>query len=739
MDLLRHQDFTNVANKIYLLGSSILVILLANLGLKILSFHRLRRAFPAVDSGLTKSIFDAEPLYREGYRKFKDSIYRVTTADGDRLMIPNAYFDELYQTLEKDPNSTDKAQAITLEAKHTGLSVSKFMIHTIFTDLTRNIGRIHDTLSKAVDEAVETEILPVGTESSNDEWTTVTIDEALARIVAIASGTIFIGHDVARRKEWLDAAANFTTTAFIARFLIKWWPAPLRGIISPFLPHIWSVRRQKRAALKFLVPIVQRRRKMIENGEDVPNDMLQWMLNKHEFADSKNDKEVANQQLQLTWVALHTASLTATSILYDLLLHGGSIIDELREEIQATMKEHGGKLTVPSLPQLKLLDSVMKESQRMHPLGLTRYVRYVQDPIHLHDGKMIPSGAIVEVPHIAQLRDETIYPQAQLFDPYRFYHIRTGERPDPFAYKNKDLHQFATATRENLTWGYGQHACPGRFFATNEIKLILSRILTNFDLKLPEGMTAKEIQDYFTPNTITSKKHQLPEMKSVLAILAGASLAASHATFQQLWVDGVDQADSCVRRPASNSPVTSVTGNDLRCNTNGAAGVSGVCDVPAGSTVEVEMHEQPNDRSCTKPAIGGNHDGPVIVYMASVDDATSADGSDPWFKVAEYGYNADADLWGTDYLNENCGLPANLPQGDYLVRAEVIALHVAGSAGGAQFYMSCFQITVSGGSGSVPSGVSFPGAYSATDPGILYNVYSGDNSKYIIPGPAVAV
>lgn len=33
----------------------------------------------------------------------------------------------------------------------------------------------------------------------------------------------------------------------------------------------------------------------------------------------------------------------------------------------------------------------------------------------------------------------------------------------------------------------------------------------------------------------------------------------------------------------------------------------------AGDTVTVEMHQQPNDRSCANEAIGGNHYGPVIV------------------------------------------------------------------------------------------------------------------------------
>ena len=107
------------------------------------------------------------------------------------------------------------------------------------------------------------------------------------------------------------------------------------------------------------------------------------------------------------------------------------------------------------------------------------------------------------------------------------------------------------------------------------------------------------------------------------------------------------------------------------------------------------MHAQPGDRSCANEAIGGNHFGPVLVYMSKVDDASSADGSGEWFKVDEFGYDASSKTWGTDLLNENCGkrsfkIPSKIPAGDYLVRAEAIALHTAGQQGGAQFYMSCY-------------------------------------------------
>lgn len=40
-----------------------------------------------------------------------------------------------------------------------------------------------------------------------------------------------------------------------------------------------------------------------------------------------------------------------------------------------------------------------------------------------------------------------------------------------------------------------------------------------------------------------------------------------------------------------------------------------------------------------------------------------------------------------------------------------------------RFYMSCYQVNVGGSGSASPPTVKFPGAYSATDPGILINIY----------------
>lgn len=67
--------------------------------------------------------------------------------------------------------------------------------------------------------------------------------------------------------------------------------------------------------------------------------------------------------------------------------------------------------------------------------------------------------------------------------------LRNKKVPDPLNYPNKEQYQFVTTTKDFMHFGYGRHACPGRFFAANEIKLIMARLLVEYDLKMPDGVT----------------------------------------------------------------------------------------------------------------------------------------------------------------------------------------------------------------------------------------------------------
>jgi cytochrome P450 monooxygenase len=43
---------------------------------------------------------------------------------------------------------------------------------------------------------------------------------------------------------------------------------------------------------------------------------------------------------------------------------------------------------------------------------------------------------------------------------------------------------FVTISATNMHFGFGRQACPGRFFAANTLKAIMSRVILDYDFKL---------------------------------------------------------------------------------------------------------------------------------------------------------------------------------------------------------------------------------------------------------------
>lgn len=140
-----------------------------------------------------------------------------------------------------------------------------------------------------------------------------------------------------------------------------------------------------------------------------------------------------------------------------------------------------------------------------------------------------------------------------------------------------------------------------------------------------------------------------------------------------------------------------------------------------------------------------SHKGPVIDYIAPVSgDFASIDKASLQFaKIAESGLvsGSNPGTWAADELVANGNawtveIPSSLAPGNYVLRHEILALHSAGNANGAQAYPQCINLEVTGSGSSTPSGSSATSFYTADDPGVLFNIYQ-DFSSYPIPGPAV--
>ena len=89
----------------------------------------------------------------------------------------------------------------------------------------------------------------------------------------------------------------------------------------------------------------------------------------------------------------------------------------------------------------------------------------------------------------------------------------------------------------------------------------------------------------------------------------------------------------------------------------------------------------------------------------------------------------------------NVTIPSNLAPGNYMIRHEIIALHLAPTMGGAEFYEGCAQLKVGGSQTGQPKAsdlVSLPGAYKDDDPGIFVNIFNSNFKTYSFPGPPIA-
>ncbi|PPQ86655.1 hypothetical protein CVT25_006839 [Psilocybe cyanescens] len=223
---------------------------------------------------------------------------------------------------------------------------------------------------------------------------------------------------------------------------------------------------------------------------------------------------------------------------------------------------------------------------------------------------------------------------------------------------------------------------------------------------------------------------------SLTALLSLAASVSAHYTFPDLIVNGVNTGDWVNIRRTNNynsqAPVTDVTSADFRCYTSQTGATASTANVAAGSTIGIGA-----DQSVYHPGV-------VNVYMAKAPgNVTTFDGSGAvWFKVFQISAVTDGGKTIT-FPGQNINavtftIPKNLPSGQYLVRAEQIALHAASTFGGAQFYLSCAQINVTGGGSGTPGPlVSIPGVYTGKEPGIMLNIYYPIPTTYVQPGPAV--
>ncbi|KAK7757382.1 hypothetical protein SLS62_000394 [Diatrype stigma] len=227
------------------------------------------------------------------------------------------------------------------------------------------------------------------------------------------------------------------------------------------------------------------------------------------------------------------------------------------------------------------------------------------------------------------------------------------------------------------------------------------------------------------------------QLTNLAIFLSAAGLVAGHGYLKSIVVNGesylawqVGQDDYVTPTPeryarklVDNGPVPDFTTADITCGAGG--------NIPAAKSIDLKAGDQ------------------VYIARCANDDCQTfkGDTGDIWVKIDQLAYNpSGTPPWASDLLREQGAkwsvvVPPALAPGAYLLRHEILGLHVAGTRMGAQFYPSCTQIRVTeGGAAELPAGVALPGAYDPDDAeGILVELWRVNQGlvNYTAPGGSV--
>ncbi|KAI2637164.1 cytochrome P450 [Hypomontagnella submonticulosa] len=424
--------------------------------------------------------FGARGIITAGYQKFKHRPFVVRRFDVDITVLPNKYLSELrlVPPTQLSANLGHKWTHTTI------MTESNLHFRVIQNKLTAELPKYLDIAKEELDYGWNIEV------PHSQEWQEVDIQQVIRMLVARLSAKVFMGYPACRNMEWLKLSVDFSVDMFTAAFTLRMFPPWTHPVIAHLIPARYRIKRSLKIAERIIRPLMNTHQAAVQKraaGERVEEDdtLLNWMMD-HGDERENEPKNMSTRQVILTLASIHTTSMAVANILFDLCARP-EWFPILREEVSQITDELGPIGSGPNsgakdwLPRLEKLDSFLVESQRLNPPVLLGPQRVALESLTLKDGTHIPAGSRIAWAGHHHLNDPSVTATPELFDPMRSYRKRHSS-PD-----NMNKHLAGQTSTDNVTFGYGKLACPGRAFSVGEIKLILARLIHQFEFKFPDG------------------------------------------------------------------------------------------------------------------------------------------------------------------------------------------------------------------------------------------------------------
>ncbi|KAK4169839.1 Ent-kaurene oxidase [Cladorrhinum sp. PSN259] len=468
-------------------------------------------------------ISNAPAIMAAADEQFQGKPYRLARGDTDQIILPPSFIPELNH-LNSDVLNSRESHAFGLLGHLTGMGVvrkTSFHVRVLLSHISPALPSLFALTGMRISKAIQNDF------PQQHEWTVMKPSKAIVRCVSESIALALFGAEMtANNPELVHLTHEHTNNVFQVCFAMRCVPEPLQALMVWLVPARWKLISGWRRLRHYVVPsVLAKKAARSSSGKArsagaVNPDVISWMVEagKNEL---ERDSEVLTT-LVGSIAAGSTYSITnfCCRTIMDMVAHP-DVLDAVRAEIRAKHAEINGKWDMAALASLEKLESAMKESARLTPGTLLVYSRVVKKDHVLSNGLKLKKGQFITMSGAQRTMDPLVFEEPTQYKGLRFC------APDKI--EEHRTRPFSSIDTDILGWGAGRWACPGRLISDMAAKILLVRLLDEYDFAFVGGKPlSRSVMHEFL---FFHPENEMMEVQTVVEVFLGAK-RDSHYEFQ---------------------------------------------------------------------------------------------------------------------------------------------------------------------------------------------------------------
>ncbi|KAI2624495.1 cytochrome P450 [Xylaria nigripes] len=504
MTTLLHTVFIAAPTILGAAGTVILITTILNLLRRLFSNASLPENLPWAGTGggtgpfsiaraNISSFFRLRELLDEGYSKYSknDQTYILPYfINGPQVILPPSQIAWLMAQPD-DVLSQERVNRQFLQADYALFHANRVKdpMHPeiIQHELTMKLGGLVDDMVDEMRASLEDHW---GT--NVEAWRDVNVYDTMLHIISRLSVRVLMGFPLCHDETFLSICKKFIRKVALTAAAISLFPRFLQSIVGPIV-MLYDYFLYLRCR-SYIMPIIRERldqalnlnaEKRSPEGHKSPNDYVEWAIS-HALsrpvlnAVELDPRVIAARLSVLAFAMIQSSVITLVNTVFDITASPecaetlAVIREEALRETEAAATKSPSLWGKTALSRMARLDSALRESLRLNGFIERGIMKMVVAPggVTLPDGSHIPYGVKVGVSGYSIHHDEGNYPDANRYVAFRF--VRGP---------GKGALGLVNTSEKFMGFSHGSHACPGRFFATSQMKIALGHIALLYEIE----------------------------------------------------------------------------------------------------------------------------------------------------------------------------------------------------------------------------------------------------------------